>query len=82
DDFFDHTLPFCKHTCPNCHDDTFHVTVGITSQGKQDFLEECIAFDDSFSPDDWINGFESISVSLTCKTCKAIDDNWGVFETM
>lgn len=82
DDFLDHTLPLCKYICPNCRDDSFHVTVQITSQGIQDFLEECITFDDSFSLDDWVDGFESISVSLSCKTCRTTDDNWGIFETM
>lgn len=82
ENFLNHTLPLCKYACPDCHNDVFHVTVEITSQGKQDFLEECIAFDDSFSPDDWVDGFESISVSLSCKMCQMPHDNWGVFETM
>ena len=82
DDFLDQTLPFEKHTCPDCDEDVFEVTVHISSQGKQDFLEECVANDDSFSGEDWVDGFEWITVSLTCRECSGEDQEWVDLETM
>ena len=83
EDFLDKTLPFHKYFCPECKKDSFNVTVYIESQGKQDFIEECINFEDGFSPDDWVNAFECISVSLLCTNCKTMLKDWaGPFETM
>ena len=44
------------------------------SEGKftfegEDFVDECLSDDDSFSFEDWVDAFEWISVSLTCEKC-------------
>lgn len=80
DDFLDRTLPFEKYICSKCGEASFGVTVHILSQGKEDFSEECD--DDSFSPEDWVNAFEWITVSLLCSECKFSEKEWLDFETM
>lgn len=80
DDFLDRSLPLQKYFC-ECGEDVFDVNVIISSQGKQDFIDEC-ADDDSFSPDDWVNAFDWIAVSLCCKKCGSNEENWLELETM
>ncbi len=80
--FLDRNLPFEQCRCPKCNDNSFGVVVHISSQGKEDFEEECLSNDDSFTPDDWVNAFEGITVSLTCRGCGLTDDEWLVAETM
>lgn len=82
EEFVDRTQPFIKYDCPQCDGDVYGITVHIESQGKEDFIEECVEFDDSFSADDWINGFECIAISLSCGKCGFTDENWAVLETM
>lgn len=82
DDFLDRSLPFQKYTCETCGEDRFTVGVYISSQGKEDFIKECVSNDDSFTADDWINGFEWITVSLNCDGCGASEDDWLDLETM
>ena len=47
-----------QYICEKCGEDVFVVEVSISSQGKQDFLDECVANDDSFSERDWREAFE------------------------
>ncbi len=82
EDFLDRTLPFKKHLCRKCSCDTFQVEIWISSQGKQDFLDECVANDASFSVDDWVNGFDWIKISLCCTDCSHKKKNWVNLETM
>lgn len=81
-DFLNRTKPTQKYVCPECGKDTFGVTVWVSSQGKKDFLEECVANDDSFTPDDWVDGFEWITISLSCKECSYAEKDWVDLETM
>lgn len=82
EDYIDRTLPFKKYSCSKCDKDACGITVDISSQGKEDFIEECVSFDASFSASDWIDGFESIAVSLSCEECNFTEENWAVLETM
>lgn len=82
DDFLDRSLPYRKYNCPKCCQDTFHVEVCVSSQGKQDFLDECVSYDDSFSLEDWVDGFEWISIALSCMNCSFKERDWVVLETM
>lgn len=82
DDYLDRTLPYQKYNCPKCGCDIFDVNVYISSQGKQDFFEECVSHDDSFSLDDWINGFEWIRISISCEKCSCKEVDWVDLETM
>ena len=81
DDFLDRTLPFNKYVCDKCKEDSFKVTINITSLGKEDFISECVSNDDSFSEEDWVNGFEWIKISLSCDNC-SYEDDWVDLETM
>lgn len=80
DDFLDCSLPFNKYTCSECGQDIFKVSVYISSQGKQDYMEE--ADDEAFSEDNWVNAFEWISLSLNCKKCSYVENGWLDMETM
>lgn len=82
DEFIDRAMPFQKYACPVCGKDVFGVVVYISSQGKEDFIEECVSYDESFSEEDWIDAFECIAFSLSCKECGAVQDGWAVLETM
>lgn len=82
DDFLNHTLPFQKYNCPKCGKNAFNITVYISSQGKQDFWDECVSNDDSFSLDDWVDGFEWIAISLSCRECSFVEKDWLDLETM
>lgn len=81
-DFLDRNLPFKKYNCPNCNEDVFKILVWISSQGKQDFLDECVSNDDSFSLADWVDGFEWITISISCTTCSFEEKDWVDLETM
>ena len=82
DDFLNRELPYNKHHCPNCEEDSYKVIVHISSQGKEDFIDECLSTDDSFSVEDWVDAFEWISVSLTCENCGELSEEWLDAETM
>jgi len=82
DDFLDRQMPFDKYSCSDCTGDSHKVMVRISSQGKQDFVDECLSDDDSFSFEDWVDAFEWISVSLTCEKCGMVSNEWLDVETM
>lgn len=82
EDFLDRDLPYNKYRCPKCEEDSYKVVVHISSQGREDFIDECLSTDDSFSEDDWIDAFEWISISLTCKNCGELVEEWLDAETM
>ncbi len=81
-DFLERTLPYKKYSCPDCEQDVFKILVWISSQGKQDFLDECISNDDSFSLEDWVDGFEWIRISVFCTACSFEEEDWVDLETM
>lgn len=78
----DMTIPPIQEKCENCGTESYRVQVWISSQGPKDFLEECVAHDDSFSAEDWVDGFEWITVSLTCANCDTVQRDWLDLETM
>ncbi|WP_022779468.1 hypothetical protein [Butyrivibrio sp. AE3009] len=82
DDYNDRNEPMEQYICEKCGEDVFVVEVSISSQGKQDFLDECVANDDSFSERDWREAFEWISLSVSCWNCKKHVKNWLDAETM
>lgn len=82
DDFLDRDLPFKQYLCSKCNKEFFGVTVHISSQGKDDFKEECLSNDDSFTLEDWVNAFDWITISLSCEKCRLVCEGWLDFETM
>jgi hypothetical protein len=73
---------FEKVICEKCKEDAFVISMEIYSQGKQDFVDECVSNDDSFSEEDWVDGFEWICISLSCIECSNHNKNWMEHETM
>ena len=82
DDFLDREMPFEQFFCSECGKNTFSITIHISSPGKEDFEEECLSNDDSFTLEDWVNAFDWITISLTCEKCGLTDKEWLDFETM
>ena len=82
EDYLDRTLPFTVYTCKKCGSDSFEVTAVISSKGKQDFIDECVSGGDTFAPEDWVNGFGWINISLCCCSCRHSEKGWLDFETM
>ena len=68
--------------CDECKGNHFRVSVWISSQGREDFLAECVANDASFREEDWADAFEWIQVSLECTGCGIDMDNWLDCECM
>lgn len=81
-DHLDRELPLEKYSCENCSGDAFRIKVWISSQGKNDFLEECVAHDNTYAPEDWVDWFEWIQVSLQCAHCGQSEEDWLDCETM
>lgn len=82
DDYLDRERPFTETVCPKCGNSTFSVRIKISSQGKVDFIDECVNNDDSFTEDDWVNGFDWITIYLTCLKCTYQQNEWMDYETM
>lgn len=68
-DFLDREKPLEQAFCPECGEGLFRIALHISSLGKEDFAEECLANDASFSSEDWVNAFEWITISLSCTRC-------------
>ena len=81
EDFLERDLPYEKCNCEGCDGDGFNVKVYISSQGKEDFIEECLSNDDSFKEEDWVDAFEWITISLKCCECDN-EEELVDFETM
>ena len=81
EDSLNRNEPFEKYPCKKCKEDSFHVSIKFSSQGKEDFEEEC-SDDDEFSPKDWVNAFDWIRISLNCEKCGFEIKKWLDMETM
>ena len=82
DDFLDREEPLIEYSCENCGDQVFRVELKILSQGKQDFIDECVSNDDSFSEEEWVDAFEWINIRLICESCNSAENDWLDLETM
>ena len=82
EDSIDHAEPLARYACPTCGKTEFAVTVTVGSQGREDFLEECVAVEKGFTPEDWVDAFESLTVTLDCKGCGAHEEAWAALEAM
>ena len=82
DDFLDRDDPFVAYSCEECGGNKFRVGLKISSQGKQDFIDECVSNDDSFSAEEWVDAFEWIVINLICVNCNSESNEWLDLETM
>jgi len=72
DDFLNRDKPYDKYSCSDGGEEIHNVITRICSQEKEDFIEECLLNDDSFSLEDWVDAFEWINISLECEKCGLI----------
>ncbi|MCQ2595582.1 MAG: hypothetical protein MJ196_10005 [Treponemataceae bacterium] len=82
DDYINREEPLEKYQCSKCRNGIFNIKLNITSQGRQDFIDECAGSDDSFAEDEWVNAFEWIKIGLNCSGCQSKEADWLDAETM
>ncbi|MDR1564823.1 MAG: hypothetical protein LBS74_07690 [Oscillospiraceae bacterium] len=72
------------HQCRECKEEIHEITVVISSQGKQDFIEESGIADGEaeFKEEDWVEAFDWIDISLKCSNCGCEEEQWLDLETM
>lgn len=47
--YIDRTMPFKKYSCSKCDKDVYSIIVNISSQGKEDFMEECTSTEEDWA---------------------------------
>ncbi len=85
DDFLNRAEPLKVTKYSKCNEDEFKIVVTVTSQGKQDFIDESgleNGLGETLNESDWVNAFEWISADITCLSCKNEDEHWLDCETM
>lgn len=65
--------------CLSCGGTRHTAEVGVQSEGKEDFIEEC---GEEFPAERWVDGFGWFSMSIVCKDCGAETEEWVSYETM
>ena len=56
--------------CKACKSEAFSIKVDIEAEDLEQFIEECVTeFPEEFSPEDYVNAFNWIVISLTCSGC-------------
>lgn len=56
--------------CKPCMSEVFLINVDIEVEDLEQFIDECVTeFPDEFSPEDYVNAFNWIVISLTCSEC-------------
>lgn len=68
-----------KWQCDRCSNSENKVSVIISSQGKDDFMEEGGA---EFGEENWVEGFEYITIETECCNCTEKHEEWISYETM
>lgn len=62
--------------CSKCGTAVFSLTLDIETEDKEQFIEECVnEYPDRFSPDDHIDAFDWITITVCCQNC-ALKDEW------
>ncbi len=70
-----------KYLCSKCFSEYFFVKIGIEVENKEQFIEECVTeYPDEFSPEDYINAFNWITISVKCCHCEIKNDDWVSLE--
>lgn len=64
--------------CTSCNSSNHGVSIKISSQGKDDFIE---ATDGEIDECKWADAFEWIWITLKCNECSLITENWVDYET-
>lgn len=85
DDFLNREEPLKLNKCTKCNESRFKIQVRVTSQGKQDFIDESglkNGFGETLNESDWVDAFEWISANIICLSCNKQEENWLDCETM
>ncbi len=65
--------------CDACSNKQHKLVVEISSQGKEDFIQES---EGDFPEEEWTEGFEWIVIKTECQKCKKKNPQWISYETM
>lgn len=82
EDPLERSEPMEEFCCPKCGESSFGIGAVITSQGKEDFCGQALDEETGLTPEDWVNAFEYIGLSLCCRKCGWKDRRWCEQETM
>ena len=62
--------------CKKCGEGAFGVKMEIEVEDKEQFIEECVnEYPDEFSPEDFVDAFNWITVNIHCENCEN-EDEW------
>ncbi len=61
--------------CNKCSSTIFSIILDIEIEDKRQFIEECVnEYPDKFSPDDYVDSFDWITITVSCKHCDKKDE--------
>ena len=59
--------------CGSCMSEAFIIKVDFEAEDLEQFIEECVTeFPEEFSPEDYVDAFNWIVITLTCNECNEI----------
>ena len=70
-----------KYICHKCKNDIFNIELGIETADKEEFIEDIVSEYDEFEPEDYVDAFDWICISITCTNCNEKIEDWVSFET-
>lgn len=70
--------------CKECGSSVYHMTISISSEGKEDFVENLTdeIGEGEFKEEDWIESFSWITINIVCYDCGFENTRWIDYETM
>lgn len=71
--------PLVNWKCRSCNASSHEISVKISSQGKDDFME---VTEEEFDESRWPDAFEWIWITIKCSKCGLVTDDWVDYETM
>lgn len=61
--------------CQKCGKELFRIKLDIEVEDEEQFVEECVTeYPDRFSPEDFVDAFNWITVTVLCDCCKTVDE--------
>ncbi len=64
--------------CRSCKSSTHEVSITLSSQGKDDFVD---AADGEYDESKWPDAFEWIWITIKCSECGLVTEDWVDYET-
>lgn len=62
--------------CKKCGAEVFSIDLAVEVEDQEQFIEECVTeYPDRFTPEDFVDAFNWITVTVKCKDCKD-EDEW------